>query len=56
MAVPVASQEALLNLTPMVDKVICPLVPEQFDALGKWYQDFSQTTDEQVIAVLKDFR
>lgn len=56
MAVPVASQEALLNLTPMVDKVICPLVPEQFDAVGKWYQDFSQTTDDQVIALLKDFR
>ncbi len=56
MAVPVASQEALLNLTPMVDKVICPLVPEQFDAVGKWYQDFTQTTDEQVIALLKDFQ
>jgi len=55
-AVPVASQEALLNLTLMVDKVICPLMPDQFDAVGKWYQDFSQTTDEQVITLLKDFR
>jgi len=49
-AVPVASDET------MVGKVIHPLVPEQFDAVGKWDQYFSPITDQQVIELLKDFR
>jgi hypothetical protein len=31
-----------------VDEVICAITPEPFQAVGQWYQDFSQTTDEEV--------
>jgi predicted phosphoribosyltransferase len=31
-----------------VDDVICAITPEPFHAVGLWYQDFSQTTDEEV--------
>src|SRR5258706_450774 len=31
-----------------VDEVICAITPEPFDAVGRWYEDFSQTTDDEV--------
>jgi predicted phosphoribosyltransferase len=31
-----------------VDDVICAITPEPFQAVGRWYQDFAQTTDEEV--------
>jgi erythromycin esterase-like protein len=34
------------------DDVICAITPEPFQAVGRWYQDFSQTTDEEVEALL----
>jgi erythromycin esterase-like protein len=34
------------------DEVICAITPEPFQAVGRWYQDFSQTTDEEVEALL----
>jgi erythromycin esterase-like protein len=36
----------------MADDVICAITPEPFEAVGRWYQDFSQTTDEEVSALL----
>ena len=35
-----------------VDDVICAITPEPFQAVGRWYQDFSQTTDEEVHELL----
>jgi predicted phosphoribosyltransferase len=34
------------------DEVVCALTPEPFHAVGAWYQDFSQTRDEEVAALL----
>jgi predicted phosphoribosyltransferase len=34
------------------DEVICAITPEPFHAVGRWYRDFSQTTDEEVAALL----
>ena len=47
-AVPVAAPETCEALRAEVDEVICALTPEPFLAVGFWYEDFSQTTDEEV--------
>ncbi len=51
-AVPTASPEACEEMRAEVDDVICAITPEPFQAVGRWYQDFSQTTDEEVRALL----
>lgn len=52
LAVPVASMEAAAQLKKDVDELVCLLVPEVFSAVGQFYEDFSQTTDEEVTAAL----
>ena len=47
-AVPVAAASACESLRPGVDELVCLLSPSDFRAVGLWYQDFSQTTDEEV--------
>jgi predicted phosphoribosyltransferase len=47
-AVPTASPESCEELKAEVDEVICAITPEPFYAVGLWYEDFSQTTDEEV--------
>ncbi|TVR84028.1 MAG: phosphoribosyltransferase [Rhodospirillales bacterium] len=52
-AVPVAPPDTLATLREEVDEVVCLASPESFIAIGAFYQDFRQTTDEDVIALLK---
>jgi predicted phosphoribosyltransferase len=52
-AVPVAAPESCEQLKEQVDDMICALTPEPFYAVGFWYQDFSQTTDEEVRELLE---
>ncbi len=47
-AVPVAAQQTCDEFRAEVDEVICAVTPEPFYAVGLWYEDFSQTTDEEV--------
>jgi erythromycin esterase-like protein/predicted phosphoribosyltransferase len=47
-AVPTASRETCQEMKAMVDDVICAITPEPFHTVGLWYQDFTQTTDEEV--------
>jgi predicted phosphoribosyltransferase len=47
-AVPVGAREACEALREIADEVVCPLTPEPFSAVGLWYVDFSQTTDDEV--------
>jgi len=47
-AVPVAAPETCASLASEADEVICAETPEPFWAVGYWYQDFSQTTDQEV--------
>ena len=47
-AVPVASGETCDEFLGLVDEVICLYTPEPFMAVGRWYDDFAQLTDEQV--------
>ncbi len=52
-AVPVAAYETCQSMASLVDKLICPLQPINFCAVGLWYEDFSQTTDQEVIDLLE---
>ncbi|MFS8070974.1 MAG: phosphoribosyltransferase [Byssovorax sp.] len=51
-AVPVAEPSTCASLRGDADDVICAATPEPLIAVGVWYQDFSQTTDEEVRALL----
>ncbi|VTU14467.1 Putative phosphoribosyl transferasec/MT0597 [Variovorax sp. SRS16] len=53
-AVPVASRDAVRNLQAVADEVVCVLTPEDFHAVGLWYADFTQTSDEEVRRLLRD--
>lgn len=53
-AAPVAARETCESFKRDVDSTcICVMSPEPFDGVGRWYRDFSQTTDEQVCYLLK---
>jgi predicted phosphoribosyltransferase len=52
-AVPTASPETCEEMRAEADDVICAVTPEPFQAVGRWYQDFSQTMDEEVQDLLK---
>src|SRR5947209_10552172 len=51
-AVPVAAGETCREFEDLVDEVVCEVTPSPFRAVGLWYDDFSQTTDEEVRALL----
>jgi putative phosphoribosyl transferase len=51
-AVPVGSAATCEALDSVADEVICLLKPMQFHAVGLWYENFSQTTDEEVRVLL----
>jgi putative phosphoribosyl transferase len=52
-AAPVGARETCDSFKDEVDTVaVCAITPEPFNAVGLWYQDFSQTTDEEVRELL----
>jgi predicted phosphoribosyltransferase len=55
-AVPVAAPEACSEMSDEADDMICAVTPEPFYSVGLWYQDFSQTTDEEVRELLEAAR
>lgn len=52
-AVPVAAESTCRELSELVDEIVCALTPEPFYGVGYWYDDFSQTSDAEVIGLLK---
>jgi putative phosphoribosyl transferase len=52
-AVPVAARETCAEFQDEADEVICARTPEPFRAVGVWYRDFSQTSDEEVRGLLE---
>ncbi len=52
-AVPVAPPETVQELQQEVDQVICLLQPPHFEAVGQWYESFPQTSDAEVLELLK---
>lgn len=53
-AVPTAAQETCQAFEPEVDEIVCAMTPEPFYGVGRWYENFSQTTDEEVRALLEE--
>src|SRR6266545_1504241 len=51
-AVPVAASETCASFRDITDRTVCATTPEPFHAVGLWYEDFSQTTDEEVHELL----
>ena len=51
-AVPVAAPETCDAFESIADDIVCAVTPDSFQAVGLWYDDFSQTTDEEVRALL----
>ena len=51
-AVPVGARDTCEQFQRLADEVVCVAMPEPFDAVGLWYQDFSQTSDEEVTRIL----
>ncbi|SHI67508.1 phosphoribosyltransferase [Desulfofundulus thermosubterraneus] len=54
LAVPVAPQDTLDRLEDEVDQLVVLETPDDFYAVGQFYLDFSQTTDQEVIQILKE--
>ena len=52
-AVPVAAASTRDDIGAEVDEIVCETPPEPFLAVGRWYEDFSQTTDDEVRELLQ---
>jgi putative phosphoribosyl transferase len=52
LAVPVCAPEAASRLAPEADEVVCMQQPSRLRGVGQWYRDFSQVSDEEVLALL----
>jgi predicted phosphoribosyltransferase len=53
-AVPVAAPEACDTLRRDADEIVCGVTPDPFYGVGRWYEDFSQVTDEEVRMLLQE--
>lgn len=53
-AVPTAAPETCNAVEFKVDELVCVMIPEPFYGVGRWYEDFSQTTDEEVRMLLQE--
>lgn len=51
-AVPVGAEQTCEEFRDLVDEMVCLRTPEPFEAVGLWYDDFTQTTDAEVHALL----
>jgi predicted phosphoribosyltransferase len=47
-AAPVGAPESCARLARIANELVCPIQPQAFTAVGLWYDDFSETTDEEV--------
>src|SRR2546421_5124306 len=53
LAVPVCARETATRLGAVADEVVCVEAPVEFFAVGQWYENFSQTTDDEVLDLLE---
>jgi putative phosphoribosyl transferase len=51
-AVPVADPDVCASLQEVADEAVCAITPQPMRAVGMWYEDFSQTTDDEVRELL----
>jgi len=53
-AVPVGAASTCEEFSGVADEIVCARTPEPFSAVGLWYVDFSQTSDEEVRTLLRE--
>jgi predicted phosphoribosyltransferase len=53
LATPVAPPNTIARLRPQADEVVCLATPRLFGAIGAFYEDFQQLSDEEVIDLLR---
>jgi putative phosphoribosyl transferase len=56
LAVPVAAPDALAELSGEVDHTVCLLAPDSLHAIARWYEDFTQVSDDEVVTLLERAR
>jgi putative phosphoribosyl transferase len=54
LAIPVAARSTLVELEDQCDEIICLYTPSVFGAVGNFYNDFTQTEDNEVVALMED--
>jgi predicted phosphoribosyltransferase len=54
MAVPVAAPERFEQISPLCDEAVCLLLPDEFYAVGQFYEDFEATEDDEVVQLLRE--
>jgi putative phosphoribosyl transferase len=52
-AIPVGPPSTIMELKQQADRVVCLGTPEFLEAIGQFYEDFNQTTDEEVVMLLR---
>lgn len=55
LAVPVAARDSASRLTGVADEVVSVITPGDFRAVGYWYDDFDQTSDDEVVGLLSAY-
>jgi predicted phosphoribosyltransferase len=53
-AAPVAAHDTFKAFKRLADDIVCVETPSNFEGVGQWYEDFTQTTDEEVQALLEE--
>jgi putative phosphoribosyl transferase len=53
-ATPVAARETYQDFTKLADEIVCVQTPLSFEGVGQWYEDFTQTSDEEVRRLLAE--
>lgn len=55
-ALPVGPRDTLAKLAEQADEIVCLRVPAYFEAVGQFFDDFRQTSDEEVILILQQYK
>jgi putative phosphoribosyl transferase len=55
-AVPVGSRQAVRMLRSQADEVVCLRIPRELLGVGRWYEDFAEVPDAQVLELLRGYR
>lgn len=56
LAIPVGPRETIEEFKELVDQVICLYIPEEFYAVGSYYENFEQVAEEEVFKIMKELR
>lgn len=54
LAVPIAPPDAVRSLSDVADEVVCVATPGELSSIGQWYDDFTQTSDDEVARLLEE--